>query len=197
MQSPLKSQPVKGLHHAVVAYGKPAERSFSYQVNEATYCSWESTLGKRVAEVVLLLRRRNGRFLVHTKAFYPKGVYRLLSGGIKPGEDLLAAAQREALEETGLDIRIERFLGILHHRFAWRRRRLPFTSYLFLVAEEGGVLRPNDQHEAITGFQEITLAEMVPLAEQLESLSPDWRDWGRFRATAHRFVAEVLWEHHD
>ena len=139
----------------------------------------------------MLLRRRNGLYLVHTKEFYPRGVYRMLSGRVEPGEDLIAAVKREAREETGLEVRIERFLGILHHQFLWQGQSLLFVSYLFLVVEEDGVLSCNDPREAISGFQELGLREVAGLAESLESLPPDWADWGRFRATAHRLVGEL------
>ncbi|MCS7179708.1 MAG: NUDIX domain-containing protein, partial [Anaerolineae bacterium] len=51
--------------------------------------------GDREGEVVLLLRRADGSLLLHTKTFYPDGVYRLPSGGIRRGEKVLAAAARE------------------------------------------------------------------------------------------------------
>ena len=77
-------------------YGRPVERVCAYQVSQDTFLYWELARRKRVAEVVLLLRRPNGRYLVHSKTFYPQGTFRLLSGGIKPGEDLLTAVKREA-----------------------------------------------------------------------------------------------------
>jgi len=186
------SNDVPGLRRAIEEYGPPVERSYVHQVSRDSILYWQAVRKKRVAEVVLLLRRRNGLYLVHTKAFYPKGVYRLLSGGIKPGENLIAAVRREVLEETSLEVRIEDFLGILHHRFVWRIQRLPFVSYLFLVVEKAGVLACRDADEAITGFREVTLGEIRAMANQLESLSPKWADWGRFRATAHRLVGDLL-----
>ena len=82
-----------------------------------------------------MIRRRNGLYLVHTKAFYPQGVYRLLTGGIKPGEPLLEALAREAQEETSLTLRIERF---------FRRLALPLylggtvAALYFLPVHHGG-----------------------------------------------------------
>lgn len=192
---------IPGLAQAIALYGPPIERSFVQQVSEVTFRYWEAARRKRHAEVVILLRRKNGLYLVHTKGFYPSGTYRLISGGIKPGEDLLAALQREIHEETGLAVRIERFLGLLRYCFRWRAPDpvggLPFASCLFAVAEEGGTLGLNDLGEDISGFREVSLQELGALAEQLEALPPEWNDWGRFRAIAHRFILEVLTEHHD
>ena len=183
-----------GLRQAIERYGSPVERSVTLQVNLEAFFIRRAGPRERPAEVVVLLRRRNGRYLVHTKAFYPKGVYRLLSGGIDCGEDLITAVRREAYEETGLEVTIERFLGILHYRFVSGGRSVPFTSYVFIVADKDGVLRSTDPEEAITDYREVTLSEIAALADQLESLEPDWADWGRFRAVAHRLVVEVLAE---
>ena len=184
---------VRGVQQAIERYGLPGVRSYVYQVTQETCRYWEMVRRKRDAEVVMLLRRHSGRYIVHTKAFYPKGVYRLLTGGIKPGEDLVAALEREMAEETGLDTSVERFLGILDYRFVHQKRSIAFRSYLFALVERGSnVLASNDPKEAISGYREIPLAELSDLASDLEALSPDWLDWGRFRAAAHRFIVEAL-----
>lgn len=182
----------KGFLCAIGGYGSPVERCEVYRVSGYPSVFAPSRERKRVAEVVILLRLRNGRYLVHTKRFYPEGIYRLLSGGIKADEGLVTAVRRETKEETGLDVRVERFLGILRHRFVWQGGSLSFTSYLFAVAETGGTLQFNDPGEEITGFREVSLAEIAGIADQLESLPPAWNDWGRFRALAHRLVVEVF-----
>ena len=178
------------LRPAIEQFGSPVERHYVHRVTKSFF--GRPVSGKRTYEVVLLLRRRSGLYLVHTKEFYPQGTYRLLSGGVKPGEELIAAVKREAFEETSLKVRIDSFLGILHHRFVWQGHGLPFVSYLFAVAEECGVLACGDPDEAITGFREVTIGEVAALADDLESLPPDWVEWGRFRATAHRLAGELL-----
>lgn len=181
---------VPGLDKAIARYGQPVERSFTLQVSERTLRDWATR--RQQGEVVILLRRPNGRYLVHTKGFYPPGTYRLISGRLKPGEELLSALEREIREETGLAVRVERFLAIVRYRFQCHEQSLPFTSYLFAVAEIGGSLGLNDPSEPITGFREVTLPELGALADQLEALPGEWSDWGRFRAIAHRVVLEVL-----
>lgn len=183
-----------GIQQAEKTYGLPARREYNLYVQEETLAYWQGVSRKRQAEVVLVLRRRNGCYLVHTKSFYPPGVYRLLTGGVKLGEDLTAAVYREAWEETGLDIQIERFLGILVNRFIWQGQSVTLTSFVFLVSEVGGELVPQDLDEAISGFREVSLIELLELAEQLDSLSGRWQDWGRFRAIAHRFTVEGMTE---
>jgi len=177
---------------AVETYGAPVERTHVYEVSPRMLEERRVAQSKRTAEVVLVVQRPNGRYLLHTKSFYPPGTYRLLTGGLKVGEPLLVAVQRELREETGLGGRVERFLAVQHHEFRWDGQCVPFTSYILWVAGECGPLAPHDLDEQITAFREATLAEVSAAAEQLEALPGDWADWGRFRATAHRLVVELL-----
>lgn len=50
------------------------------------------------------------RLALIRKAHFLPGVWRPPSGGVQPGEDLVVGARREALEETGLDVALERYL---------------------------------------------------------------------------------------
>ncbi|MHB1293715.1 MAG: NUDIX hydrolase [Anaerolineae bacterium] len=183
---------ITGVARAVARYGRPPERTVSLAVSPESLESRRRLGRKRAAEVVMVVRRKNGRYLVHTKGFYPQGVYRLLTGGIEPGEDLLKAVQRETREETGLEVSTERFLAVLHNRFVCGDEAVTFTSYLFLLQELDGVLGSHDDKESITGFREVDRTGLLALADALEALEPDWADWGRFRATAHRLAAELL-----
>ncbi|MCE5259012.1 MAG: NUDIX hydrolase [Chloroflexi bacterium] len=167
-------------------------------VSRNTHYYWTLSRSKRVAEVVLLLQRPNGRFLVHTKGFYPAGTWRLMTGGVHPGEDPADAALREADEETGLVVRLERPLARIDYEFLNEAGTLTFTSYLYLLRELGGALGALDDSEAITGYREVSLDEFEPLAEQLEALQgDDWADWGRFRAAAHRIAHQLLAKEQD
>jgi 8-oxo-dGTP pyrophosphatase MutT (NUDIX family) len=74
---------------------------------------WSSTTQNRNAEVCMVVRRPSGRILVFRKTFYPSGVLRLLTGGIEPGESIVDALRREVTEETGLDVRVERYLALV------------------------------------------------------------------------------------
>lgn len=144
----------------------------------------------RRGEVVLLLRRSDGHLLLHTKSFYPEGAFRLLSGGILPGESVLAAAQREIREETGLAPATLRPLGLLSVTFRHGRHRRFFHSWLVLADGEGDP-RPGDAGERISGFRWVPPEAIAEVAGRLRSLPPVWADWGRFRALAHE--AALRW----
>jgi 8-oxo-dGTP pyrophosphatase MutT (NUDIX family) len=183
---------VAGIEVAVERYGRPETRHYILDVSANQFDYWSGVAQRRPAEVVLALRRPDGRFLLHTKSFYPQSVYRLLTGGVHPGEDLIAAALREAMEETGHAAQIERFLGILHYRFRLAGREIPFVSYVFLLTLKDGEVQARDLGERITGYREVPLQELSAIADELEALDPDWVEWGRFRAVAHRFLLEVM-----
>lgn len=143
-------------------------------------------------EVVLVLRRPDGRLLLHTKPFYPPHTWRLPSGGIRPGESPEEAACRELGEETGLSARLERLLGVLTYTLRGKAGEMPFASALFLFHTEGGRPATRDAGEHIGGYRWIKPEDLYRVAAHLRHLPPPWRDWGNFRAPAHDFVAAAL-----
>lgn len=181
-----------GYQRAAARYGEPLVCELQYQVSKDTCDYWRRVRRKRRAEVVMVVRTLDGRFVIHTKSFYPSGIYRLMTGGIKLGEDLEAAARREALEEIGHDVTIERFLAVQHHTFVCGQECLSFTSYLFLMLAEDRPLQATDTTEDIADYRTVPLVGLIQVADQLERLPPDWIDWGRFRASAHRLAVETL-----
>jgi len=173
---------------------------------------------KRVAEVCLVIQRPNGNVLVDYSAYYPGSVSRLFTGGVKPGESSLAAAQREALEETGLQTEVRRFLAALAYRtthtLSLGHTDPIFHTFAFLLDEIGGTLGTLDQQEHFDELREITPAALVALTVELErvdTFAPEQvgaaglayaasqgidpragLDWLRYRIPAHRAVIEAL-----
>ena len=155
----------------------------------------------RYGEVCMVIRRPSGKLLVSIKTFYPRGAYRLPTGGIRHGEGVLASLARETIEETGLETEVRRFLA----RIAYRPLAAPdgppvFHTFAFLLDEVGGSLGTLDASERIEDWREVEPAELPALAERLdriesagsEDIGGDWAAWGRFRAVVHRAVAAAL-----
>lgn len=155
----------------------------------------------RYGEVCMVIRRPSGRLLLSIKTFYPRGAYRLPTGGIHHGESVLGSLTREAVEETGLRTEVRRFLA----RIAYRPLTAPdgppvFHTFAFLLDETGGSLGTLDPSERIEDWREIEPAELPAVADRLdriesrgsEDIGGDWAAWGRFRAIVHRAVAEAL-----
>jgi len=182
-----------GLAEAERLFGHPEVRTYALGACGDLERFWEMWQ-KRSGEVVLVLRRPDGRLILQTKRFYPPGAFRLPTGGIRAGEDLLAAVRRETLEETGLAARIVRFLGVLRYRFERGGVPMERASYVFLLEAGAGELRPQDEAERISAFREVPVEELATVGERLERLPGEWAVWGRFRALVHRFAAEMMRE---
>ena len=149
----------------------------------------------------MVIRRRNGGLLLSIKTFYPRGAFRLPTGGIHHGEGVYDALIREAHEETGLVTTVTRFLA----RIAYRPLSDPaagpvFHTFAFLMDEVRGALGALDASERIESWKEIDVAELPGVADRLDDLGTqgtediggDWRAWGKFRAVVHRVVYEAL-----
>ncbi|MDQ7843737.1 MAG: NUDIX hydrolase [Armatimonadota bacterium] len=153
----------------------------------------------RPDEVCIVFRRPGGDVLVMRKTFYPSGVYRLPTGGIRPGEAVLHALHREAWEETGWTVAPAQTVPIAVVTYRGGPA-LACRSFVFLIEGVDGAPRPQDPHEQVADFRWVPSGTLVALAGALEALGPEqapdlestWRDWGRFRAVVHRLVEELL-----
>jgi ADP-ribose pyrophosphatase YjhB (NUDIX family) len=153
----------------------------------------------RFGEVCMVVQRPNGTILVSIKTFYPRGAYRLPTGGIQHGEQIGDALVREAREETGLELEVMRFLA--HITYVAPDDAAPlFHTFAFLLEERGGTLGALDESEQIEDWREIQPAELAGVARFLDDLREDgtrsiggsWRAWGKFRSVVHRVVHETL-----
>jgi 8-oxo-dGTP pyrophosphatase MutT (NUDIX family) len=153
----------------------------------------------RFAEVCMVVRRPSADVLLAIKTFYPRGAYRLPTGGIDKGEPILAALIRETKEETGLEPEPRRFLAALTYRDGASGPPV-FHTFAFLLDDTTGApVRPLDENERIESYIEVPVGELPRVAERLERIPadgapgiPNWDAWGRFRAHVHRVVHEAL-----
>lgn len=120
----------------------------------------------RVQEVCMVVRRPNGRLLTVTKDFYPSGIYRLLTGGVEPGERALDALLREAYEETGLEVVVRRLLAVVAYRAERAVGVAESTprayTFAFLLDEVGGALAAVDPNERVADYGEIAPMDLAP-----------------------------------
>ena len=154
----------------------------------------------RYGEVCMVVRRPTGKVLLSIKTFYPRGAYRLPTGGIHKGEKVYDALLRETHEETGLDTTVERFLARISYRALAPSSPPLFHTFAFLLREAGGTLGALDLSEQLEDWREVDAAELPRVADALNDLQTtsahdiggDWRAWGKFRAVVHRVVHEAL-----
>ncbi|HKV84268.1 MAG TPA: NUDIX hydrolase [Ktedonobacterales bacterium] len=173
-------------------YGRPLLRAQDISAQSFV----QDVARHRRFEVCMVIRRPSGRLLVFTKTFYPDGVFRLLTGGVEPGETIRDALLREVHEETGLRVTIARFLAAL---IRTAHGTPLFATFAFLLDEIGGALGALDPTERVVAFREVARDELLTLAETLDTLtgySTDletrWDEWGAFRAATHRVIWEAL-----
>ncbi len=153
----------------------------------------------RFAEVCMVVRRPSGNVLLSIKTFYPRGAYRLPTGGIDRDELIHEALLRETSEETGLELEARRFLAALTYLDGPAGPPV-FHTFAFLLDDPTGApVTPLDEHEQIESYVEVPVPQLALVADRLEQVPPDgapgianWDAWGRFRAHVHRAVHEAL-----
>ena len=142
-------------------YGVPEAAVAGAEFSAREFGLLEHCLRKeRAHDVTLFIRNEHGEFAVIRKPSYPADVYRPPSGGVEPGEAFEAGAAREAVEETGLEIRLERYLLRVRARFTCEGRSAPWATHVFLAAAVGGTLCPQDRVE-IADARWATVDEIV------------------------------------
>jgi 8-oxo-dGTP pyrophosphatase MutT (NUDIX family) len=155
----------------------------------------------RFAEVCMVIRRRNGKLPLSIKTFYPRGAYRLPTGGIHHGERILDALRRETKEETGLETETKRFLAWITYRPVSTPDGPPlFHTFAFLLDEVSGQFHTSDVEEQIEEWIEVDPSALGEVADRLDRIASEpsidiggnWADWGHFRAIVHRVVHEEL-----
>jgi 8-oxo-dGTP pyrophosphatase MutT (NUDIX family) len=163
----------------------------------------------RRAEICYIMHRGNlaDGVLLHIKTFYPNGAYRLPTGGIHQGEQVMETLAREIEEETGFtvgmganQVQVQQCLGVVNYALEHRSagQTFAFATYHFLVQmPPAGEIITLDPEEHIGGWEWRRADELLAVADYLEQVgraTPIWGDWGRFRALSHRFVARRLAE---
>jgi ADP-ribose pyrophosphatase YjhB (NUDIX family) len=129
-------------------YGAPEEAVARAAFDTREFGLLEYCLRKeRAHDVTLFIRASDGRFALIRKPSYPPDVFRPPSGGVERGESFEEGATREAREETGLEVRLERYLLRVEAEFTCSGGSAPWTTHVFLASATGGELDPQDRRE--------------------------------------------------
>jgi ADP-ribose pyrophosphatase YjhB (NUDIX family) len=168
-------------------YGEPLRLHWDGEISEREHAV--VTYNPRRAHDVTLFVVEGDRIALIRKPVYPEGIWRPPGGGIKPDEDLADGAAREALEETGLRIRLERYLVDARVRFVYGSHRIPWRTHVFLARTEDDEIAPQDGDE-IEAARWGTIPELAgPLRERL--LATGQAFW-RYRVALHDRALEAL-----
>ncbi len=120
-------------------------------------CNYTHFFDPKVAVAVFI--EQQGRVLMVQRAIEPqKGLWTVPGGYMDANEDPAEAAQRECLEETGLQVRITALLDLI----AGREHQSGATFVLFYRAEvTGGKLRAADDADQVGWFGPRELPEIA------------------------------------
>jgi ADP-ribose pyrophosphatase YjhB (NUDIX family) len=169
-------------------YGEPLPLEWSGEVT-AEELALATYNPARTHDLTLFVLDPDDRIALIRKPHFAEGVWRPPGGGAKPGEAIAAAAEREALEETGLRVTVERYLVATDARFAHGPRAVRWHTHVFLARTGDTELAPQDTAE-IAGARWGTLAELAgPLRERL--LATDRAFW-RYRVALHDAALRAL-----
>ena len=88
-----------------------------------------------------------GRLALIQKPSYPESVWRPPGGGVRPGERFETGVQREAMEELGVHIELERFLVSSEATFRCGDGVIDWRTHVFSATTSAEELAPIDTHE--------------------------------------------------
>jgi ADP-ribose pyrophosphatase YjhB (NUDIX family) len=161
-------------------YGEPALLEWRGEISEREY--EVATYDPARAHDVTLFILNGDRLALIRKHGFPPDIWRPPGGGVKPGEEFDAAVRREAFEETGVRIELERYLVVAEARFLYRPPGLDWRTHVFLATTGDEVLEPHDTEE-IAEARWGTLDELGgSLREQLLATN---RAFWRYRVALH------------
>ena len=146
----------------------------------------------RRAEVVFCVCRENENTVTVTCSEYPEGVYRIPTGGIRYGEDIVQAMFREVREELGLQVEVARFAGVVRIRFVSGKESIMFYSYVFILRETGGRLLLDATDDEISAVLEADISKLEEISEKLGKIEGRWSDWGKFRQVSTAAALDEL-----
>lgn len=135
------------IHDLEQKYGTPEELFFEYEMTEFEFRAVRGSQKHGRAHDVTLFIINDGKIVVIKKPMYPPGAYRAPSGGISPGEPFEEGALREAYEETGLVVSLEKYVLRAKVRFSLGSDAINWTSHVFTAGSVGKELHPIDTHE--------------------------------------------------
>jgi ADP-ribose pyrophosphatase YjhB (NUDIX family) len=129
------------------------------------------------------------RLALIRKPHFAPGVWRPPGGGIHRGEDFVSGARREAREELGVKIELERYLVRTRVVFTCRSEEIPWQTHVFGAATTGETLMPLDTEE-IAAARWGTVTELTgPLRQRLLATG---RGLWSYRVALHDAVVAEL-----
>ncbi|MFZ5815907.1 MAG: NUDIX hydrolase [Bacillota bacterium] len=179
------------LARAEALLGRPAERVWRYPIRpQEMQMVVSSTRGQtRLHDVTLFIFNPAGQVALIRKHGYPPGAWRAPGGGTVPGEELVDGAVREALEETGLQVTIDRYLLRVRVTFTCGQQEQPWTTHV-VTARAGDAAPLTRDPKEIESVAWGSMADLCgPIAEAMLATGGGLFT---YRVALHREVGRLL-----
>jgi 8-oxo-dGTP pyrophosphatase MutT (NUDIX family) len=175
-------------------FGVAEEISLTYEMTEREFDMVRRSQKNQRAHDVTMFILRADYVVVIKKPMYPPGAYRAPSGGINPSEPFEEGALREAYEETGLTVALDRYLLRVRVDFTCEGRLIQWTSHVFTASILDGLLQPVDTHEIV----EARFASFAELRGSIRKAMLDSGSTGlRYRAELNDLVLTKIAPSHE
>jgi 8-oxo-dGTP pyrophosphatase MutT (NUDIX family) len=146
-------------------FGTPEELTHTQTVDSDEFAMIRRSMARERSHDITLFIAKDDGFVFIAKHPYPAGLFRAPSGGLHKGEDFIDGAKREAFEETGLDIELEKYLLRIQARFQSSEGHIDWTTHVFTASCISGEINPHDIEE-IREARLVTLDE-IPLFQDI------------------------------
>lgn len=173
-------------------FGKPEEIIADQEIGLYEYRMLKSSMSRgraHDATIFIFPDLEMSAFAGIAKHFFPKGTFRAPSGAVMPGEDFAEGVKREAFEETGLIIRIDKYFLRMKVVFSHCGEKVDWTSHVFSAFSSNNDLRAHDTDE-ISATSWITFQEL--LGEMERKFLDTNMGLFRYRTRLHRYSFEQL-----
>jgi len=174
----------------VARYGAPTIASFHTPVSEQEYRRIRASQKDGRNHDVTLYVHKDDKIVVIAKPFYPSGLFRAPSGGLKPDESFEEGIAREMQEEAGIEITLRRFLLRTSVIFENKenKNRIDWRSFVFLADYRSGNFQFTDHSEIasvrLASWGEFQTFSRIMLSSDIGGL--------HYRAALHEQVAKLV-----
>lgn len=169
-------------------YGKPQPLRWEGDVSAEEFTLAGGSPERR-HDVTFFVFDPSGRLALIQKPSYPEGVWRPPGGGVRPGERFETGVEREAKEELGIQIELERFLVSTEAVFRCADRVIEWRTHVFSAHTDEEQLRPIDTHEISAARWGTTRELAGPIRERLLETG---RALWRYRVALHDGALDQL-----
>jgi ADP-ribose pyrophosphatase YjhB (NUDIX family) len=169
-------------------YGTPQRVSFTIPVDAVQFEHIRASQKDGRKHDFTLYIIKDDQIIVIAKHSYPAGLYRAPSGAVRPGEGVHDGISREAFEETGCEIELQRFLLHAEVSFTGIGGVIDWDTYVFQAKYLSGDFKFTD-HREIREVRLVSLGEYEMFSNIMrESTNGGWH----YRAALHDAVKGLL-----